>query len=791
LSAGDPPLCPRVLSRRVGALLLLVAAAQAVPARDNAGNEARYSRSEPLTTRAAIATARFMRDTSGVSATSPDGVASVSPDGSRYVLRVVHGDVERNGVWIDLLVGQLGSLKLASKPKMLGRLFTSGIGSGVNDIGAHYDTLDYPSPIRWLANDQIAFLCSDERGIRQVVGVDLNSGEIRAITHQPTHVIAFDATKNGVVLLNAQAPYRPASSVDKFREGYALSPGTDAYSLFHGDLSGLGLWQKTLASVWFVREGLQQSARQMSAFGQLSHDNRHRIFLAPNESLALVNVSASNVPASWADYTDAFLLDVLKSRRTPEREVLGRILHQLTVVDLRASYARPLWDAPILGPLYEASWSADSQSVLVGPVFLPTTDSSQTGRAGRSIAIVDVATGRYESLPLEVGRYDVAALRWLSNDTVEVFETKTGIPQGHRFRRQGGAWSRIDSRTPATRLRFEIREDRNTPPKLVVIDSGTGTVAEVLDPNPGLSRRYSLGHVESIAGKLSDDTRWDGLLFYPVGYRRGVCYPLVIQSVYGAATGITKNSFTLYGNADMGLGPAEIAPYAAQMLANRGMAVAHIRVDAPSQVPSEAKVRATAFEEIARELSRRGLVDLHKVGISGFSRNGYYVEFALTHSQFPFAAAVAADNWDPSYFPQILLGFPGGAEEVNGGSALGEGLQSWLANAPGFNVDEVRTPLWKVAQSGGRFSVLLGWEMFSRLRILGKPVEFYVMPDAEEHGSHNTQNPRQIAAVQEATVDWFDFWLNVREDPSPSKGEQYRRWRVLRDERDNARTEVR
>jgi hypothetical protein len=772
-------------------MLLLAAVSHALAARDNGSVEPGSSRLEPLTTRAAIATARFMKDTSGVSATSPDGVVSVSPDGSRYVLRVVRGDAQRNGVWIELLVGRLGSLKLAAQPKMVGRLFTSGIGSGVHDIGAHYDTLDHPSPIRWLDNDRIAFLCSNERGIRQVVDVDLSSGEIRFVTDHPTHVVAFDATRNGVVLFNAQVPYEPLSPADKFRDGYAVPPRTDAYSLFHGDLGGLSLWDKTLDSSWFVREAWQQPARPMTAFGRLSHDNRHRIFLAPNEQLALVNVSAGDAPESWNGYADPFLLDVLKSRRTPEREVLGRALHQLTVVDPRANSARPLWDAPILGPLYEASWSADSRFVLVGAVFLPTTDTSQSGRVGRSIAIVDVATGRYELLPLELDRYEVAALRWLSNDTVEVFEKTTGSPRAHRFRRREGAWSRMELGSAATSLRFEVREDRNTPPRLVAIDSATGASAEVLDPNPGLTRRYSLGHVESIAGKLDDDTRWDGLLFYPVGYRRDVRYALVIQSVYGNSTAIERNAFTLYGNADIGLGPAQIAPYAAQVLANRGLAVAHIRVDAPPHTPSEAKVRAVAFEQIARELARRGLIDLRKVGICGFSRNGYYVEFTLTHSQFPFAAAVAADNWDPSYFPQTLMGYPGGAEEVNGGRSLGEGLQSWLKNAPGFNVDNVQTPLWKVAQTGGRFSVLVGWEMFSRLRMLGKPVEFYVMPDAEEFGSHNTQNPRQIAAVQEGTVDWFDFWLNDREDPSPAKSEQYRRWRMLRTERDDGRAAVR
>jgi hypothetical protein len=782
---------PSAPARQVAVLLMLAAMSYAAAARDVVDIGARSPRLEPLTTRAAIATARFMKDVSGVSAASPDGLVSVSPDGSRYVLRVVRGDAERNGVWIELLVGRLGSLKLAAKPKVVGRLFSSGIGSGVHDIGAHYDTLDHPSPLRWLDNNRIAFLCSNARGIRQVVDVDLTSGEIRFVTDQPTHVIAFDATKNGVVLFNAQAPYAPLPSTDKFRDGYAVPPRTDAYSLFHGDLSGLTLWEKTLDSIWFIREVSQQPARRMTAFGQLSHDNRHRIFLAPNEQLALVNESAINAPASWDRYADPFLLDVLKSRRTPEREVLGRALHQLMVVDPRANSARPLWDAPILGPLYEASWSADSRFVLVGPVFLPSANTTQGGRAGRSIAVVNVATGRYELVPLEVDRYNVAALRWLSLDTVEVFERTSASPRRHRFRRRDGAWSRTEFGLAATPLRFEVREDRNTPPRLFVIDSRSGASAEVFDPNPGLTQRYSLGHVESIAGKLDDGARWDGLLFYPVGHRQGVRYPLVIQSVYGNATDIEKNAFTLYGNADIGLGPAEIAPYAAQVLANRGFAVAHVRVDAPPHTPLEAKVRAAAFEQVARELSRRGLIDLHRVGISGFSRNGYYVEFTLTHSQFPFAAAVAADNWDPSYFPQTLMGYPGGAEEVNGGRSVGEGLQSWLTNAPGFNVDNVRTPLWKVAQTGGRFSVLVGWEMFSRLRMLGKPVEFYVMPDAEEFGSHNTQNPRQIAAVQDGTVDWFDFWLNDREDPNPSKSEQYRRWRILRDERDGGRAAVR
>ena len=35
-------------------------------------------------------------------------------------------------------------------------------------------------------------------------------------------------------------------------------------------------------------------------------------------------------------------------------------------------------------------------------------------------------------------------------------------------------------------------------------------------------------------------------------------------------------------------------------------------------------------------------------------------------------------------------------------------------------------------------------------------------------------------AAQEAIVEWFRFWLQDYEDPSPAKAEQYKRWRELR-----------
>lgn len=86
-------------------------------------------------------------------------------------------------------------------------------------------------------------------------------------------------------------------------------------------------------------------------------------------------------------------------------------------------------------------------------------------------------------------------------------------------------------------------------------------------------------------------------------------------------------------------------------------------------------------------------------------------------------------------------------------------------------------------ESAGLMGALQEWELFSRLRALGKPVELAFVPDLEG-ATHGLQNPRQLLASQQAAVDWFDFWLNDREDPDAAKQSQYVRWRRLREQRD-------
>jgi dipeptidyl aminopeptidase/acylaminoacyl peptidase len=202
------------------------------------------------------------------------------------------------------------------------------------------------------------------------------------------------------------------------------------------------------------------------------------------------------------------------------------------------------------------------------------------------------------------------------------------------------------------------------------------------------------------------------------------------------------------------------------------------------------------FEGAIQQLAHSGFIDRDKVGIVGFSRTGWYVEYMLTHSRFPITAAEVADNMDASYVQYILsdVGLCAELESDNGARPFGEGLETWIRRASGFNVDKIHTPLRMEIDTRPLVSIVGFWELFSVLRYLGKPVDLTVIPDIEE-GVHILQNPQQRLVSEGETVDWFCFWLKGEEDENPDKAAEFARWRILRqlqkhDERRSAGTRM-
>jgi dipeptidyl aminopeptidase/acylaminoacyl peptidase len=305
----------------------------------------------------------------------------------------------------------------------------------------------------------------------------------------------------------------------------------------------------------------------------------------------------------------------------------------------------------------------------------------------------------------------------------------------------------------------------------------------ILDLNPNLKELFFLGRVEHVVWRDPDGRQWSGLLYYPVHYAREKRFPLVIQT-HGHAP-VTE--FSLYGPGGIipGLGPG-ISVYTAQILANLDIVVLQMSDMSDQSIPqtrSEPELYMRSFEAAIKCLLDRGVIDHARVGLMGHSRMGWKVEYALTHTDFRYAAAIAADNMDAGYLQAAFMSWKTEyTEQANEAPPFGRGLEAWLQNSPAFNAERMRTPLQiQVTTSLGGLSSLLfdGWEMFTRLRKLGKPVELYAIPDLP-HGSHYVQNPAQCLAGQRRAVDWWTFWLSDLEDPAESKTEQYESWKKMR-----------
>jgi dipeptidyl aminopeptidase/acylaminoacyl peptidase len=391
-------------------------------------------------------------------------------------------------------------------------------------------------------------------------------------------------------------------------------------------------------------------------------------------------------------------------------------------------------------------------------------------------------TGQYESLPVpdNLSGPECLPSRWNENGTIEIVEANAPVQDKANiaFKKVDGKWEEVAKTAysrPPRGVRIELREDPNTPPALYAVDSANNFQRLIRDLNPELRTKVSLGHVESVHWMGSDGKPWTGMAYYPVHYESGRSYPLVIQT-----HGYLSRRFSLDGS--------YTTVFAAQALANRDVAVLQIGgpdegIDDILATPKEADVFVAGCEGAIKFFVAAGLVDPGKVGIIGFSRTGWLVEYVLTHSRTRLAAAEVADNIDGSYLQYVLAPNDGRvfAEKGNGGRPFGDGIATWGRRSPGFNADQVHVPLRMELDSGPIDQILGAWEMFSNLRYLRKPVELFVIPDIQ-HGFHVLQNPAQRLASQGGTVDWFSFWLKGEEDPDPRKAAQYVRWREFRKE---------
>jgi dienelactone hydrolase len=318
------------------------------------------------------------------------------------------------------------------------------------------------------------------------------------------------------------------------------------------------------------------------------------------------------------------------------------------------------------------------------------------------------------------------------------------------------------------------QETASQPRTLVRVDSKTGRLVTLYDPNPGFAS-LEKGSVRRLRWRDAEGVASYGDLVLPPGHRPGSRHPLIIVQYRsrGFLRGGTGDEYPIHAFATRGFAVLSVERTSFVAAGKARNFAEFMRISVADF--AERRRVLSSIETGVRKAVELGVVDTARIGITGMSDGAATVQFALVNTNLFRAAAVSSCCDEPSStmfaadrgYGDMLVdaGFP---------EPGGDGRAFWQRYSLGANASRLTTPiLMQLTEDEFRF----GLETFVTLDRHRVPVEMYVYPD----GYHQKWRPAQRLASYERALDWFDFWLEGKVDRVPSKIAQYARWQALRD----------
>ena len=326
---------------------------------------------------------------------------------------------------------------------------------------------------------------------------------------------------------------------------------------------------------------------------------------------------------------------------------------------------------------------------------------------------------------------------------------------------------------PKTDKLICLNETATRPVRIVEIDLRSRATTVLYDPNPEFAA-FTLGQVERWRWTNSSGLPVYGDIVFPVGYRSGRRYPLIIvqYNSRGFLRGGTGDEYPIHVFANHGFVVLSLnRPISIGRAQGRVTGVDIEKVNLRDF--AERRSLLSAIEVGVTRLVDQGIVDKDRIGLTGLSDGSTTLQFALVNGFDVAAAASSSGFWDPGYSQFVgpaaarefaASGYPGATQTMS---------EFWQSFSIVRNADKIRTPiLLQLADD----EYLTSLEGFTTLRDLGRPIDMYVF--AGEH--HIKWQPAHRLAIYERNLDWFEFWLGSpsrRTDPGDGR---FALWEQLR-----------
>jgi dipeptidyl aminopeptidase/acylaminoacyl peptidase len=289
-----------------------------------------------------------------------------------------------------------------------------------------------------------------------------------------------------------------------------------------------------------------------------------------------------------------------------------------------------------------------------------------------------------------------------------------------------------------------VGSTKTRPDELYVMASVDAKPRRLTDANAFVDR-LDLGRSESLQWKTHDGMGADGVLTYPVDYRKGTRYPLVLV-IHGGPEGASTERFSPLPQLLAAAGFLVFQPNYRGSI-NLGDAYQHaIYRDTGEGPGKDVMAGLAAVEEL-------GIVDRDRVGVTGWSYGGYMTTWLTGHYDV-WKAAVAGASLTDWVMDYTVAYYQMGDTYFFGSTPWSaEGWDIWRRQSPITYARNVKAPTLIMGDVGDpNVPLLNSYEWYHALRDNGVPVEFWAYPA-------DTHFPGDIVQQTDVYRRWVDWMV--------------------------------
>ncbi len=440
---------------------------------------------------------------------------------------------------------------------------------------------------------------------------------------------------------------------------------------------------------------------------------------------------------------------------------------RIHLVDLHTCEIELIMDNP--GKLANMAFSPDGSRLAFraaskledsvdGSLFVMSLDSAQTFEElrnyveGMELSVIDFAWK------------DDNTLLYAAEERVDIVLSKQALDEDERV-------VLIEPETLVFR-RFQYLDGKvvmsaNTwehPNELYAFDTGTGILERHTDHNPWLSD-IRMATQRKLTYDARDGQDIEGVLMYPLDYKEGKTYPMIVYIHGGPEAAVQNGWLTRYATWGQVAAARGYFVFFPNYRASSGRGVDFTMAGYGDLVGVE-------YDDVIDGIDHligKGYADIDRIGIGGGSYGGYFSAWSATRHTDRFAAAVMFVGISNQVSKRNTTDIPWEDYYVHWGYWTHEDWQDVYSRSPVKYAKHSLTPtLILHGDADPRVHPSQSLEMYRALKLHGKAPVRLIWYEGEGHG--NRRNVHRLDYIVR-TMEWFDHYLRLDKprDEMPDK----------------------